>query len=80
MRYSCERSGYGLMALMLTVITLGTLVIAQDDKDEIPLKAPKGWSGETIKLPPGFARDMKLRGIEVIRFAPGCSYSAAGHS
>lgn len=29
------------------------------------------WKGERIALPPTFAPAMKLRGIEVIRFAPG---------
>lgn len=38
---------------------------------EYALAAPVGWGGETIKLPPGFAADMKLRGVEHIRFAPG---------
>ncbi|MHC4879718.1 MAG: hypothetical protein ACYTGL_24965 [Planctomycetota bacterium] len=37
----------------------------------LTLEAPEGWSGETINLPPGFARDMTLKGVEVIRFAPG---------
>lgn len=37
----------------------------------VQLEAPKEWSGETITLPPGFARDMTLKGVEVIRFAPG---------
>lgn len=35
------------------------------------LKAPDGWGGETIQLPPGFAKDMSLKGVEHIRFAPG---------
>ena len=29
------------------------------------------WKGERIELPPPFAPEMKLKGIEVIRFAPG---------
>jgi hypothetical protein len=40
-------------------------------KDEIQLDVPKGWRGERIVLPPGFAKDMKVKGIEEIRFAPG---------
>lgn len=39
--------------------------------DGIPLVAPKDWRGETIDLPPEFAKDMKLKGVEKIRFAPG---------
>jgi len=30
-----------------------------------------GWKGERIALPPTFAPAMKLKGVEVIRFAPG---------
>ena len=29
------------------------------------------WKGERITLPPSFAPEMELKGIEVIRFAPG---------
>ncbi len=39
--------------------------------EDIPLEAPSNWGGETIPLPTGFARDMKFRGVETIRFAPG---------
>ena len=39
--------------------------------DGVELKAPKGWFGERIKLPPGFAKDMKFKGTEDIKFAPG---------
>jgi hypothetical protein len=39
--------------------------------DDIHLEAPDGWRGERIELPPGFARDMKLKGIEEIRFSKG---------
>ncbi len=42
-----------------------------DEKDSAKLVAPEGWTGETIELPPGFAPDMKLKGSEQIRFAPG---------
>jgi len=42
-----------------------------EDMDEIKLPAPKDWKQETIALPPGFARDMKFKGNEHIRFAPG---------
>ena len=42
-----------------------------------PLKAPQGWTGETIQLPPGFARDMTFKGVEHIRFAPGMFKPAA---
>lgn len=35
------------------------------------LKEPLNWRLETMVVPPGFARDVKLKGIEEIRFAPG---------
>jgi hypothetical protein len=48
----------------------GTLSFA-DEPGSFKLAAPAGWGGETIQLPPGFAPDMKLKGSEYIRFAPG---------
>lgn len=45
--------------------------IADEPKDVIRLDVPQNWSGERIVLPPGFARDMQVKGIEEIRFAPG---------
>jgi len=54
----------------MTLLTL-TLAANADEPDQFSLAAPAGWGGETIKLPPGFARDMKWKGVEHIRFAPG---------
>jgi Domain of unknown function (DUF6265)/Domain of unknown function (DUF4440) len=31
---------------------------------------PDGWRSETISLPPEFARDMTIKGLEEVRFAP----------
>ena len=45
--------------------------IADEPKDVIRLDVPKNWSGERITLPPGFAQNMQVKGIEEIRFAPG---------
>jgi len=64
---------------------IGTTAFGQDTKDKpatapkvtVQLEAPEKWSGETISLPPGFARDMALNGTEVIRFAPGMFDSRA---
>ena len=60
---------------MFRMFTVGLLMFAitlvGDDPDTMKLAAPDGWGGETIELPPGFARDMKLTGFEHIRFAPG---------
>jgi hypothetical protein len=54
----------------VSLLIFGTLVLA-DEPGSPKLAAPAGWGGETIKLPPGFAPDMKLKGSEHIRFAPG---------
>lgn len=60
---------------MLRVLTVGLLLTATicvaDEPTRFKLAAPQGWGGETIDLPPRFAPDMKLKGAEHIRFAPG---------
>ena len=53
----------------LAVLTAGVILAA--DPPSVRIDAPKEWQGETIKVPPGFAPDMELTGVEVIRFAPG---------
>ena len=62
-----------LCALLLTLSAAG-----QPEKEppyQVP--APKGWGKETIALPPGFAPDMKWKGAEELRFAPGMFKAAA---
>lgn len=59
-----------LRILAIRLLMSGTLLIAAEP-DSPKLTAPEGWEGETIGLPPGFALDMKLKGSEQIRFAPG---------
>lgn len=56
--------------LAVGLLMSATLLIADEPKPA-KLAAPEGWGGETIALPPGFAPDMKLKGFEHIRFAPG---------
>lgn len=56
--------------LILSLLMSGTVLLA-DEPGTFKLAAPEGWSGETISLPPQFAPDMKLKGSEHIRFAPG---------
>jgi hypothetical protein len=60
---------------MLRVFAFGLVMFgmtqAADEPGSAKLVAPTGWGGESIPLPPGFAPDMKLEGIEHIRFAPG---------
>ena len=58
-----------LRIFAVSLLISGTLLAA--DEPGFRLAAPAGWGGETIKLPPGFAPDMKLKGSEHIRFAPG---------
>jgi hypothetical protein len=69
-----------LTAALLGVVFPVAACLAQDPagdnagvspKQTVQLDAPENWSGETIALPPGFARDMTIKGVEVIRFAPG---------
>lgn len=59
-----------LRIFAVSLLISGTLLYA-DEPGDFKLAAPTGWGGETIKLPPGFAPDMKLKGFEHIRFAPG---------
>jgi len=56
--------------LVLSLLLIVTPALAQEP-NAFKLAAPKDWGGETISLPPGFAPDMKLKGFEHIRFAPG---------
>jgi hypothetical protein len=50
---------------------IAPLTSAAVEGDELVFTTPDGWRGETLAIPPGFAPDMKLKGTEVIRFAPG---------
>ena len=59
-----------LRLFAVSLLLTATLLVAEE-KNSAKLAAPEGWSGETIELPPGFAPDMKLKGSEHIRFAPG---------
>lgn len=45
-------------------------ITAQDDL-KVEIETPEGWRTETLTLPTGFAKDMKLTGFEEVRFAPG---------
>lgn len=60
---------------MLRIFTITLLIagaiLAADEPSPAKLAAPAEWGGETIQLPPGFAPEMKLKGSEHIRFAPG---------
>lgn len=56
---------------LLAINMMANVTMAQQHPVKITFDTPKGWGGETITLPPGFARNMSLKGIEEIRFAPG---------
>lgn len=60
---------------MLRILSLAVLIsvnlVTAAEPGKFKLAAPEGWGGETIQLPPGFAKDMTLKGAEHIRFAPG---------
>src|SRR5258707_7647915 len=66
-----------LRMLAVSLLISGTLLVA-DEPSSAKLAAPEGWGGETIELPPGFAPDMKLKGSEHIRFAPGMMKPESG--
>lgn len=53
------------------LLILSTSLYAQSDVTSIEIVTPKDWSKEVIQLPPSFAPDMKYKGTEDIRFAPG---------
>jgi hypothetical protein len=59
-----------LRMFAISLLMSGSLLVAAEPKTA-ELAAPEDWTGETIALPPGFAPDMKLKGTEHIRFAPG---------
>jgi len=52
-------------------LLMSSTILVADEPAALKLAAPEDWGGETISLPPGFASDMKLKGFEHIRFAPG---------
>ncbi len=52
-------------------LLLSSTILVADEPASQKLAAPEEWGGETITLPPGFAPDLKLKGFEHIRFAPG---------
>lgn len=53
------------------MLIAGASTAFSEEAVKITFETPEGWGGETLKLPPGFARDMKVKGLEEIRFAPG---------
>ena len=62
-----------LLTFAISIGAVGVLSHAQEAKvvAEEKLVFKTDWKGERITLPPSFAPEMELKGIEVIRFAPG---------
>ena len=61
-----------LAVLFLVFVALLLEAAKPPQLQQFVIKGPTPqWSGERIKLPPGFAPKMELKGIEEIRFAPG---------
>ena len=58
------------VGLMVAGFSVWAAVPPQLQKFEIAKPTPE-WAGERIKLPPGFAPKLGLKGIEEILFAPG---------
>lgn len=57
--------------LLLTVLVSGSASGQSAKETPYQVPAPRGWAKETIALPPAFAPDMKWKGTEELRFAPG---------
>lgn len=69
----------GIAVVCLTCVEPGGAATQNaDKKEDLRLEAPTGWNGERIALPPSFAPDMKLKGVEEVRFAPGMFDAKAG--
>jgi hypothetical protein len=60
-----------MLRIIAASLLMSGLLWGADEPGSFKLAAPEGWGGETIDLPPGFAPEMKLKGAEHIRFAPG---------
>jgi len=58
------------LGLLMVGFSLGAALPPELQKFEIKKPTPE-WAGERIKLPPGFAPKLGLKGIEEILFAPG---------
>ena len=61
-----------LSAILLVAVAFTMPVVATAQEPlKVDIETPKGWRTETLKLPTGFAKDMKWTGFEEVRFAPG---------
>lgn len=60
-----------LIILLASLVSGVSQFSNADDSIRVEIETPKGWRTETLSLPTGFAKDMKLTGFEEVRFAPG---------
>lgn len=59
-------------ACLLSALVLIPSAASQPEKEPpYHVPAPTGWRKETIPLPPSFALDLRWKGTEELRFAPG---------
>ena len=68
-----KSAGQFVRRLQTTLVLLTTLllVLPASAEDSIEFTMPKGWRQEKIKLPPPFAKNMQLKGLEDLWFSPG---------
>lgn len=62
---SCSAFSFAFLVLALSAVAVA------EEPIRVEIETPKGWRTETLSLPTGFAKDMKLTGFEEVRFAPG---------
>ena len=60
---------YAIVCCMLLVNV--SIVFGDEPAEDFRFDTAEGWKKERISLPPPFAPDMKLKGLEELRFAPG---------
>lgn len=65
------RSPVRLLQFLTALILLEPGHAVAQEKISVEIATPEGWRTETLALPTGFAKDMKLTGFEEVRFAPG---------
>ncbi len=65
------RSRYRSTILLMAMAYFASDAVSAEESLKVDIETPKGWRTETLSLPTGFAKDMKLTGFEEVRFAPG---------
>jgi hypothetical protein len=59
-----------LCFLLPALMLLTDSAAGKPEKQPYQVPTPKGWTKETLTLPPAFCPDMKWKGVEELRFAP----------